>query len=77
MVLGNFKKEKKYLKNIFKEKRGSNETGMKRVKKKISNHWLLSSFWNETAALISFPAALGTVWSHKLVPLCAAVPDAR
>lgn len=45
-------------------------------KKKILSRWLLSSFSNETAALISFPAASGTFWSHKLVPLLADLPDA-
>lgn len=81
VVLGKFKKEKQtniYLKSKKGGVRESDETGTKRVKKKkIPNHWLLSSFWNETAALISFPAALRMVWSHKLVPLCAVFPDAR
>lgn len=37
---------------------------LKIKKKKIPNRWLLSSFSNETAALISFPAASGaTSWS--------------
>ena len=44
--------------------------------KKILSRWLLSSFSNETAALISFPAASGAFWSHKLAPLLADLPDA-